>query len=171
MTKYLYLIRHAKSSWSDPACSDFDRPLNKRGKHDAPMMGRRLAEAGVCPQLIVASPAKRARKTIQAISAEIGYGKKEIVYIDALYTFERNTLLQVLGTIDESIDSLGLVGHNYAITDCAQWLIGDEIENIPTCGVVAIALDGRKWAELGRGSGTLLFFDYPKLHEQRGSNE
>ncbi len=78
--KTLYLVRHAKSSWSNPALSDFDRGLNKRGKRNAPVMGKRMVVDGVKPDLIVSSPAKRALKTARIIAKEIGYPRKNIVF-------------------------------------------------------------------------------------------
>ena len=77
--KYLYLIRHAKSSWSDPRLSDFDRPLNKRGKRDLPVMGQRMATYEPKPELIISSPAKRARRTARGIGTALGFSKREMV--------------------------------------------------------------------------------------------
>ncbi|MBE0582235.1 MAG: histidine phosphatase family protein [Desulfofustis sp.] len=160
--KRLYLIRHAKSNWSDAMLSDFDRPLSGRGKRDAPMIGRRLAAAGFAPELFVASPAKRARKTAAAIGAELGYPKKDIVLIDELYTFELGGLLAVLQSVDDGVDSLALVGHNEAVSEAARWLTGEALASVPTCGVVAIACGVRRWSDLAEGCGRLEFFDYPK---------
>ncbi|MDP2894669.1 MAG: histidine phosphatase family protein, partial [Sulfurimonas sp.] len=74
--KKLYIIRHAKSSRSDETLEDFERPLNKRGKENAPMMGERLKEKGIMPGIIISSPAKRAKTTAEVIAKEIGYKKK-----------------------------------------------------------------------------------------------
>ncbi len=160
--KRLYLIRHAKSSWSDGALTDFERGLNGRGKRDAPMMGERLAAAGVRPALMISSPARRARKTAVAIAERLGYAADRIVLLDALYTFDRAALLAVVGSIANEVESLALVGHNNALTEAASWLIGEEFDNVPTCGVVAMQLPIRRWSEIQQGSGTLEFYDFPK---------
>ena len=83
--KRLYLVRHAKSSWKDPDLDDFDRPLNKRGKRDAPLMGQKLRQADVRPDLIVSSPAKRAAKTAKIMAGQIEYPVKKIIWDESLY--------------------------------------------------------------------------------------
>ena len=165
--KRLYLIRHAKSSWAEPGLDDFDRPLNHRGKADAPSMGQRLAGHKVRLDLIVASPAKRARKTARIIAEALGYAEKSIHFDPALYMAEVPILLETIAEVPDSTEELALVGHNYGITDLADWLTGRSIGNIPTCGIVGIEFDCRSWSDLKEGSGRLLFFDYPKQHPDR----
>lgn len=165
--KRLYLIRHAKSSWAEPGLDDFDRPLNRRGQADAPFMGQRLARYGVHPDRIVASPAKRARKTARIIAEAVGVNEKLIDLDAALYMAEIPVLLQAIARVPDSHEELAVVGHNYGITDLAEWLTGRSIGNIPTCGVVAIEFDCPSWSDLKEGSGRLLFFDYPKKHSGR----
>jgi len=165
--KQLYLIRHAKSSWSDPIRSDFDRPLNKRGKRDAPFMGQRLAAAQICPDLIISSSAKRARKTARLIASEIDYDKEAIRFMDELYGAGHIELLAIINDIKNTVGSLVLVGHNHGITEFAEWLTGATIVNIPTCGIVSIGFSVRRWSDIGEKAGTLTFFDYPKLHGER----
>ncbi len=160
--KQLYLIRHAKSSWSDPSLNDFDRPLNSRGKRDAPLIGGRLATAGMMPELFLTSPAKRARKTAAAIGAEIGYPKTQIVLVDALYTFQAEAVLAVVHGVDEAVRSLALVGHNEAVSQAARWLTGEDLGSIPTCAVVSIAIESGGWRDLAAGCGRVSFFEYPK---------
>jgi phosphohistidine phosphatase len=164
----LYLIRHAKSSWTEPDLADFDRPLSNRGKLDAPFMGKRLAAYGVRPDLILASPAKRARKTALLIAAAVGYGEKDIVFDEDIYESDVPGLLSIIAKVPARVGVLFLVGHNYAITDLADYLSGRSIGNIPTCGIVAIEFADGSWSELQAGSGRTLFFDYPKKHGRRG---
>ena len=161
--KELILIRHAKSSWADPSLADRDRPLNKRGKRNAPFMGKRLAEYNCIPGKIVSSPARRARKTARIIARQLSYPKKEIVLLEELYTSSIANLYGVLHRCEESITRLFLVGHNYVITDFCNELAGTDISNIPTCGVVGIRLV-EPWDQAAPNSGELLFFDYPKRH-------
>src|SRR4029434_8634311 len=82
--KTLFLIRHAKSSWDDAALSDKDRPLDDRGKRDAPKMGKRLAKRDVKPDLILSSPAVRARTTAEIIAKKLDYKRNDIVGEDLL---------------------------------------------------------------------------------------
>lgn len=163
--KTLYLIRHAKSSWSNPRLADFDRGLNNRGKRDAPFMGKRLAECGVCPDLILASSAKRAKITAKIIAKEIGYRKKKIIFDEGIYSaFSVKDLLSILNSVADSNNSLFLVGHNHTITDFAGLLANRTITNIPTSGIVAITFPVKRWQKIAFGTGTLKFFDYPKKH-------
>ncbi|MDQ1339890.1 MAG: phosphohistidine phosphatase, partial [Campylobacterota bacterium] len=82
--KKLYIIRHAKSSWGDAELNDFERPLNKRGKSNAPMMGERLKKKGVMPDIIISSLAKRAKSTAEMIAKEVGYEKK-VLFDENIY--------------------------------------------------------------------------------------
>ncbi len=166
--KHLYLIRHAKSSWSDPRLADFDRPLNKRGKRDAPFMGQRLAATSTNFDLIVSSGAKRARKTARLLAREINYPKEAIVYQNDIYTSNLFTLLSVIKKTGNQINALALVGHNHVITECAEWLSGEHLVNIPTSGIAAIRFEIDAWEKVDREAGTLVFFDYPKLHAAPG---
>lgn len=163
--KYLYLIRHAKSSWSDPSLSDFDRPLNKRGKRDAPFMGGRMASFAQRPEMIVSSPAKRARTTARIIGTHIGFSKKEITLVKKLYTFSSEPLLEAIRKTEDSISILALVGHNHGLTECAELLTSKLLGNVPTCGIVLIEFPLLSWNMVEAGKGKLLLFDYPKLHD------
>jgi len=166
--KTLYLIRHAKSSWSNPALSDFDRGLNKRGKRNAPFMGKRLADYNVLPDLILSSPAKRAKKTAKIIAKTIGYPKKKIVYDETIYHAAVQDMLRIVSTASDSNNALFLVGHNYAITEFAELLTNRRINNIPTSGIVAVTFPFEQWKRVGFGKGKLEFFDYPKKHMMKG---
>ncbi len=165
--KHLYLIRHAKSSWSDPTASDFERKLNKRGKRDAPFMGSRLAKYEIIPDAIYASPAKRARKTALAVAKKIGFPQGNITFDDTLYTFTIAELFGVVQNISDKENVVFIVGHNYAITDLAVTLTGASIENVPTAGIVGIDLKITSWKDVSPGTCKLLFFDYPKKHGGR----
>ncbi len=163
--KYLYLVRHAKSSWTDPRLSDFDRPLNKRGKRDVVFMGKRLATLPYRPEMIVSSPAKRARKTARAIFAEWNFKKKDITLLDKLYTFSAGPIVEVIRGTPDSIKVLAVIGHNYGLTECAEMLGGKAIENVPTCGIVLISFALPTWGQVAPNSGAVLTLDYPKLHQ------
>src|SRR5210317_2497081 len=107
--KTLTLVRHAKSSWKDSSLADRDRPLNKRGKRDAPEMGRRIVAAGIRPSLIVSSPAVRAWTTAKVIASEIGYPREFLQRDSALYLASVNGILDVIASQDTGFNSLMLV--------------------------------------------------------------
>lgn len=165
--KYLYLIRHAKSSWDNPGLADIDRPLNKRGKRDAPLMGGRLKLHGVMPDLVYASPAKRARRTAAIIAECVGYPVENIVEQRNIYSSDMNLLLSVIQQTENSVERLFLVGHNYVLTDLAEQLTSEKLGNVPTCGIVGVAFNIGSWQEVAGGRGEMLFFDYPKKHNRQ----
>jgi phosphohistidine phosphatase len=160
--KYLTLIRHAKSSWKEKGQDDFDRPLNERGQRDAPMMGRRLAQARVAPDLIVSSPALRAMTTARIIADAMGYPTSGIVLNKQIYEAELKDLFKVINGFDDHVQHVMLFGHNPGLTELAIYLTVAPIDNLPTCGVMRIALAVESWADVQQGSGKLIEFDYPK---------
>ncbi len=162
--KRLYLIRHAKSSWKDSSLADFERPLNKRGKRNAPFMGKRLQFYQILPALILSSPAKRARKTARMIAQEIGFPKKQIVYDDDIYDASTSTLFHMIRNLDDAAMDAMLFGHNPGITTLAECLTDTLIENVPTCGIFCIDFAVDSWSNIVEGSGTVVFFDYPRKH-------
>lgn len=165
--KKLFLIRHAKSSWSDTTVSDFYRTLNKRGKKDAPFIASKLNEFGARPDVILSSPAKRAKKTAIFMADGVGFSKDLIVYDDKIYSASTQELLQVLKMVNDKTNELFLVGHNFAITDLAVSLTGEAIDNIPTSGIVAMECKIKKWSDIGTRCAKMLLFDYPKRYKER----
>mgnify|MGYP001791132429 FL=1 len=164
MSKTLYLVRHAKSSWKDTSLVDYDRPLNKRGKRDAPEMGKRLATKNIRPDLIISSPAKRAKLTIEAIAAEIDYAESQIRWKEELYHVDVKTLLEQIRSVENQNRSLMLVGHNPGLTDLQNYLCQEAIENIVTTGIACIQFEVAEWANVR--SGQLQWYDYPKKEEK-----
>lgn len=162
--KTLYLIRHAKSDWSDPAQSDFNRPLNHRGEKNAPFMGKRLAHASVIPDLIVSSPALRARLTAMAIADQVGYNTDTIRYEESLYLADAETIEQIIRTLPDSVQTVFLVGHNPGLTLFAEAVSAHEVDNIPTCGIFAVTQESETWKSVRKGSMRFASFDYPKKH-------
>ena len=162
--KTLYLIRHAKSSWKQPELSDFERPLNKRGKNDAPFMGKLLSDKGVNPSLIISSPAKRASVTAKIIASEINYPKEKIVFDENIYEAAGRGLLEIISGMEEKYNSVMLFGHNPGLTVLHNNLSDHFIDNIPTCGVVALEFK-TSWNEIRLNSAGFMFFEYPKKHK------
>lgn len=163
--KRLTLVRHAKSSWKHPDLADFDRPLNKRGDHDAPIMGQRLVQRQIAPELLISSPAKRAITTAHIIAQEIGYPVEKIVLDQNIYEAGVSDLLNVLQAVDNAFDSVMLFGHNPGLTSLSTYLTDYQIDNIPTCGVFCADFDLASWADLEQSTGTMVFFDFPKNAE------
>jgi phosphohistidine phosphatase len=163
--KIIYLVRHAKSYWGNQSLSDFDRPLNKRGKLDAPFMGKILNEKKIKPELMISSPAKRTKKTAIAIAEKISFPEKKILYIDELYEASANIILKLIKKIEDDYTSVMLFGHNPGLTLLNNQVSLTYIENIPTCGVVALEFNG-EWSELEKDVCKQLFFEYPKLYKK-----
>jgi phosphohistidine phosphatase len=163
--KKLYLIRHAKSSWKEPGLSDFDRSLNKRGKKDLPFMAKRLKMFQIKPDLILSSPALRAKTTAQGIAEIIGYGEENIVYENALYDSSYTNYRYLLDSLDEKYNEVFIIAHNPEITEVGERLSGAILTNIPTCAIVCIEFDTSSFKDITEESGKILFFDYPKKHK------
>ncbi len=163
--KNLYLIRHAKSDWSDGSKSDFDRGLNKRGQKAILTMADALKEKKVMPDLILSSPAKRAKLTAKGLAKEIGYRGK-IKYIDALYMAAPETVYALIQDVNEKCDTLFIVGHNPETTELCNMMTDTYIDNVPTLGIVSIKLPIDRWKKLNTEKGKLKFFIYPKMFKK-----
>lgn len=160
--KILTLVRHAKSSWKDSKISDRDRPLNKRGENDAPMMGKRIVAAGIRPSLILCSPAVRAWTTAKIIAQEIGYPREFLQRENSLYLASLENILDVLVAQDTEFNSVMIVGHNPGLTTFANYLSPGLTNNLPTAGVVSVGFDQEDWNLHTAPKTELLTFDYPK---------
>lgn len=162
MSKTLYLVRHAKSSWSDSSLSDRDRPLNKRGRRSAPVMGSRLAVKGHRPDLIISSPAKRALMTAGIIAEEVGYDRSGILTDESMYFSGVGGMLKMLEGVDDRFQKVMIVGHNPAMTGLMNSLCDAPVYNMPTCAITVIDYDMTSWSELRSVDGNLLDYDFPK---------
>lgn len=162
--KRLYLVRHAKSSWSNPELRDFDRPLNKRGNRDAPFMGSLIKEKGIRPDLLISSPSKRALATAEYFADELDYRKNDIVKEDDLYEAGVRDILRIVSLQEEKFDSIMLFGHNPGITDFCNMISDKQIDNIPTSAVVSLILNPGQWNKINEGTCKLEFFEYPKKY-------
>lgn len=160
--KQLLICRHAKSSWDDTAQNDVERSLNKRGRRDAVEMGRRLAERGLLPDLILASHATRAWTTAEAYADQLGYSLDRIQVDPALYTATSPSLLALVRGLEPHLGRVLLVGHNPECTAFANQLGDPDIMSVPTSGIVAFEFHTLSWQEVLPGQGQLLFFDFPK---------
>jgi phosphohistidine phosphatase len=161
--KKLYIIRHAKSSWDSDAKSDFNRPLNKRGKRDAPMMGEVLKELAVMPDIILSSSAKRTTMTALIVAEKIGYDK-EIVFENELYLASDSEIYNQIKRVDDDKDSVFIIAHNPGVTNFINRFSDDYILNLPTCGIFAMEFDVDSFKDIKPRSGKKLFFEYPKKY-------
>ena len=163
--KTLYLLRHAKSSWDDASLDDYHRPLNHRGEKDAPRMGKRLRREGILPNLICSSSAVRAITTARLVGAEMGYPVEAIQQDKKLYHAGPEEILSFLRTLPPTIDSAMLVGHNPGFTEFANELMDEELDNIPTAGVIGARLSIDSWKEAKWGCGKIFLYEYPKKEQ------
>ncbi len=160
--KTLYVVRHAKSSWENPLLDDFSRPLNERGKKDAPRMGKRLKEKKVVIDLVLSSSARRALDTAKRIAEVLNYDQGKIKSNPDLYHASPKEIFEIIQNVKGKHEELLLVGHNPGLTEFVNELMNLHIDNIPTCGVAACKVDVESWKDIKRGNGKLLFYDYPK---------
>ena len=160
--KTLTILRHAKSSWKDSSLSDHDRPLNKRGEGDAPVMAARIQQAGIRPSLILCSPAARAWTTAKLIAQEISYPDEFLQRDERLYLAGMQRIIDLLSEQDLGFNSIMIVGHNPGFTDFANYLVPGLTNNIPTCGVVSVVIDTDDWSLKAGKKVELVTYDYPK---------
>lgn len=163
--KNLTILRHAKSSWSDDNLVDHDRPLNARGKRDAPVMAERMARDGIRPSLILTSSAKRAWSTAKHIAKGLSYPVEFLQRERDLYHAGVGRLIDVLAEQDAGFNNILLVGHNPGLTDFANYLVQDLTDNLPTCGYVSVNVDIDDWNLKDANSIELIAYNYPKRHQ------
>lgn len=160
--KTVILVRHAKSSWDDPATTDLDRPLNDRGKKDAPEMAERLLKRNIAIDTFISSPAKRARKTATIFAKAFDQEKEDVVLKDELYNAAEKNFYEVISQLPSSMKNIAVFSHNPGLTDFANSLAHDiRIDNVPTCGIFAVSFQG-DWPAFKDAEKQFLFFDYPK---------
>ena len=159
--KTLFLIRHAKSSWSDSELKDDERPLNERGNRDAPIIARRMAESWPAPDKIICSHALRARETASIMNSS-WWNEQTIEIDERLYHGGASSSLEIIARVSTEVKSLALVFHNPTVTHLSNVLAQLSIPNVPTCGIVVLRPKIEKWDELEPGTCEPLDFEYPK---------
>jgi phosphohistidine phosphatase len=167
--KRLLLLRHAKSSWDDPALADFDRPLAPRGRKAAERIGRELAARNWLPQPALVSPAARTRETWELVAAALP-GSVSADFPDTLYDAAAEDVLSEIQRTPKAVKTLLILGHNPGLEDLARRLVGANsekkalqrlYEKFPTAALARFDFDG-KWAELGFGGARLTHCLRPK---------
>lgn len=161
--KDLHLLRHAKSSWDDPTLPDRDRPLNQRGRRDAPRMGAALREL-MEPLPVASSPAVRARLTLEGLcTAWPALARLEHRSEEALYTFAAADLRHWLRDQPEQPPARFIIGHNPGLTELVNWLADDHVlSNLPTAGYIHLSLEIKRWRDLRRGCGRVELQLFPR---------
>jgi phosphohistidine phosphatase len=162
--KTLYLIRHAKSSRSYPELEDFERPLTKRGRKSAMLMGTILKKLKAAPDLVISSPANRAAMTARMIAEAIDYPLDKIQYSETIYLADETVLVQLIKNMNNSVNQAMLIGHNPGLTGLANTISDQPINNIPTGGVCCMDLKITSWKGIREHGGKLRFFEFPKNH-------
>ena len=164
--KKLFLIRHAKSSWDSLTLNDFERPLNERGKYDAPVMAKCLLKKDITIDAFICSPAKRAKKTAEYFIKEFKRDEEEIIFISSLYHASVNDFKEAISAVADKYSSIAIFSHNPGITEFANELVETaNINNMPTCSIFAVSTDVKKWKDFNSAKKEFLFFDYPKKED------
>ncbi len=158
--KKLLLMRHAKSSWENSDLADFDRPLNERGLQAATFMGEFMRKNDLQPNLIISSPAVRAKQTTKLVT-ESAQMNCEIRFDERIYEATPHRLLYVLSEIDGQNNSVMLVGHNPGLEELLK-ILTSEIQPMPTAALAIIELNINDWDEINAGCGDLVNLIRPK---------
>jgi phosphohistidine phosphatase len=160
--KTLLLIRHAKSDQNFFG-NDFERPLNERGKNDAPEMAKRILKRVISIDVFVASPAKRAKKTAELFCESYQKKNEDIIFISSLYHAPPLEFSEVIKSLSNDFNTVAIFAHNPGISYFVNELVNDiKIDNMPTCGVFAVNADINHWKDFDNTKKRFLFFDYPK---------
>lgn len=147
--KTLYVLRHAKSDWNDASLTDFERPLNERGVHAAQKMGAFMQQRGIVPDLIISSPARRARETAQIVTDTAGIAAG-IRFEPRIYEASVGDLMEIVSQVENDCEKLLIVGHNPGFEQLVEILSG-ELQPMPTAALAEIELPIENWSETMRG--------------------
>jgi phosphohistidine phosphatase len=150
--KTLLILRHAKSSWKFPDLADHDRPLNKRGKRDAPKIGNLLKEKDLVPDIIISSTAVRAEKTAKMVAKASKY-KGKVTLTDSLYAAGPDAYIDVLRNLQNKYNTVLVIGHNPGLEELVKILSGEEHHVMPTCALAHIRLDIQSWSDIVQMTG------------------
>ena len=162
MSKTLFIVRHAKSSWDYTDISDVDRPLSLRGINDAGIMAGRLKAKGDIPSLLITSPACRAFHTAIIFSRALKVSCENLVIEERIYPGSINEMLNVIEHVSEKYASIMIFGHNPASTGLANHFLKQPIDNLPTAGIVTLNFNGDSWKNFKDQKPGSEHIDYPK---------
>ena len=162
--KKLVIIRHGKSSWSHNL-PDIDRPLKKRGVKDGKLISEKFKNQNFRPDMVFSSPAKRANSTCKLFIEALKIPESKEIIVDDLYDFGGQKVIRFIENLDDKLENIMLVGHNYAFTSLVNSLGNKYIDNLPTTGLVLIEFDTDSWENLSNGFTKLILM--PKLLRQK----
>lgn len=165
--KTLIIARHAKSSWDNPEWTDFERPLNKRGFKDAPMIAEILKDKKIKPDLIYSSTAQRAITTAKIYSEILNFPQNDIIQDQNIYEQGNRYIIDLIKKTNNKINTIIVFGHNPTMTSLSTYFSGEYFDNVPTSGTVCIDFDFDKWKDVDKINGKLRFFEYPKKYKNR----
>lgn len=160
--KTLFLVRHAKSDWSDHNFDDHERPLNQRGLRDAPLMAQRLKLLNIPVDEIISSTALRAYSTAKIFAEFLDYPLPRIRQEEGLYKADIKAFLEFITSRPASKDVIIIFGHNPTLTEMVEYLADHTFSKLPTCGVAMIAFDIDDWKLVSKHTGELKMLDSPK---------
>lgn len=158
MSKYLTIIRHAKSSWENPELDDLVRPLNERGVQSIKIIGNYLKEQQIQPDLVITSPATRALQTAIGIGSYLNYTAGDLFIKQEIYFGNPTTIFSILKNLDNDFNDVFLFGHEPILSSLIELLTKNRLEKFPTCGVYRIVFDISYWKEIKKGKP--IFFCY-----------
>jgi len=166
--KTLFVMRHAKAERDSASGRDFDRPLAKSGWHDAEAVGRELGSRAVRPELVLASPARRAAETVTAFAQ--GFGKLDQQYERGIYNAPTDRLIEIVRNADDGTTRLLIVGHNPGFQDLLVRLAGDEpselvdqiVDGFPTSAIAAVEVPIERWSDIHERSGRIVDLLLPR---------
>ncbi len=159
--KKLYLIRHAKAEQVGGQYRDFFRPLTSSGMMDAARMGRKMANEGIKPDLILSSNAERAIRTAETFADQLDYNMDKTILYDNLYEGRMIEYMAALNQIDEQYNTVLMVAHNPILSFLAEYLTHEDIGSMPTCGVFGVEFETGSWAEVNKGTGKRIYYASP----------
>ena len=161
--KRIFVVRHAKSSWGDLTLPDHARPLNERGRRDAPIMAALCVERNHVPDMIICSNAKRARETSEYFVKAFGLNPQSFRLESGLYHAPSDKYFEEAILIDDIHSSVMMFGHNPGITYLANEVSSTFVDNVPTCGILIIESSANAWSDVDISNCKLLDFLYPKM--------
>jgi len=159
--KQLYLLRHAQTLEKREDEKDIDRMLTPVGFQNANRMGMNLKSKEVQPDIIICSEAIRTKQTAESIAEHVSYDANKIHINREVYDASIRTLLTVINNLKDEWDRVILIGHNPAISYLSEYVTGEAVGNMSTCGLVSIDFNQISWAEVSEGTGTFKFYEYP----------
>lgn len=162
--KTIYFTRHAKSSWSSNASKDIDRPLNKRGKRDAPFMANLLLDKKVKIDGIIKSPAQRITETVAPFVKALQLTNNQIITERSIYEGSMFDLLDIVHSAPEDWNTIMIFGHNPAMTYIAGHFGGNDISNVPTLGILQVDSGASEWTSVNASNSKISAFYYPKMY-------